>query len=228
MLCSFITTSLLTILGQAAVTSSTTTAEPRAAHTLSLSMITSDHGPIAARAGWGVRGQRFGAGLDLGAALAGPVALEGFVYERATRARVRAPLLLSLGGSERLHADLIFSPGLRYLTNEARSTLAATAELTFMAQLELNPLLTINTGASLPFAQDLTNNKELALFPGLALMAGLQLALTDAIALHSQAMIAAPEGYGGDGAKSVVELSLGIRFMFGAKRSPWVQLPESL
>ena len=228
MLCIFAVTSLLTLVGQAAASTAQAPPDGQAAHTVSLSMITSDHGPVAARAGWGVRGSRFGAGLDLGAALAGPVALEGFVLERATRLRVRAPLLISLGGDERLHADLVFSPGLRSLSAPERSTLAATAEVTFMAQLALNPLLTINTGATLPFAQDLTGAKELALFPGLVLTAGLQIALSDLVALHSQVMLAAPEGYGGDGAKSVLEVSLGVRFALGAKGAPWIQLPESL
>jgi hypothetical protein len=198
-------------------------------HTISATVATSDHGPLLGRLGWGFRFGRFGLGLDAAASWAADVAVDGRVVKDALRLRARVPLLLHFSGSERLAADLVLAGGIRSLSSQAASAIAATADVAFVAQLALSDTWRLHAGTLLPLAFDLTGGRELALFPGLGLLAGVEFNVSPTLSLHLQGMLAAPEGYGGDGAKSVVELGLSLRWRFGDPAGPrWILLPEAL
>lgn len=198
-------------------------------HTLGVTVSTSDHGPLFGRLAYGARIGSFGVGLDLGVSWAQRVAIEGYIVPDATRLRARVPLLLHLGGSSRLTADLVVAGGVRSMFTAERSVLAATADVAFIAQFAVTDSFRLHTGTVLPLAFDLTGGRELAGFPGLAVIAGAEVALSPRFSLHAQGMLAAPEGYGGDGAKSVLEFDVSFRVRFGEVRQPtWVVLPEAL
>lgn len=205
------------------------TSVPGAEQTVFIATGTSNKGLFTSRVGWGLRSSRFGIGVEVGGGLANDLAIEGLVEEEGIRFRSRVPLIARFDGGTRMAADLVVAPGLRYIEGEGRSATAITTDLAFIGYFSIAPTLAIHTGIILPFAFDITGNRELAMFPGSGWMLGTEFAVTRNISLFAQGSLIAPEGYGGDGAKSVTEATLSIRYHWAeAGLSGWIHLPESL
>jgi hypothetical protein len=199
------------------------------AHNIFITTSTSDHGPFAGRIGWGSRLGRWGIGFEAGGAVAADLAVHGRLYAEGSRLRARAPLLVRLAGGDRLFADILLAPGVRLSRVDGDQALAVTTDIAFIGHLHLTDWLALHMGALFPFAFDLTAAQELALFPGLGWLAGAELGLTDHLSLMTQLTLAAPEGYGGDGAKSFIEATLCLSYAFDAASvSGWVPMPEHL
>lgn len=191
--------------------------------------LTSDHGPLAGALGIGQRFDGWALGLEFAAGIAKDVAVDGRVAPEGSRVRFRVPLIVELASDGTLSADVILSPGIRYLETGAASVWSVSAELALYARVQVLPRLEVFTGTLWPLAFDVTGLRELSLFPGVAWIVGTEVEISESLGILIQGMLGAPEGYGGDGAKSVVEAGISIRFYPEALGGTgWAQLPVNL
>ena len=191
--------------------------------------LTSDHGPLAGALGMGQRFDGWALGAEIAAGIAKDVAVDGLVASEGSRFRFRVPLMVELASDGVLSADVVLSPGIRYLEAEAASVWSVSAELAFYARVRVAPRLEVLTGTLWPLAFDITGLRELSLFPGAAWVVGTEVEISESLGILVQGMLGAPEGYGGDGAKSIVEAGVSIRFYPDASGGTgWAQLPVNL
>lgn len=164
-------------------------------------------------------------GLQLQAGAIRNASVFGQVREGGLRLRVRVPVLIRLAQLSSIRLDSVIAPGYRLLNTEEASASALTAELGLLATFSLHEKWRLFTGFTLPFAVDLNGDNELARFPGITLSAGLLYNWTDRFALILQGHASAPEGYNGDGEKSVFEASLLFQFSFGDRGTSTAVIP---
>jgi hypothetical protein len=140
----------------------------------------------------------------------------GFAAEEGFIIKARLPIVIGLWTSQPIGFNMTLAPGLRYLGSSDRNALAVTADTGFTVRIPIANAATIDTGLLLPVGLDVSPEVTLARFPGLTLSLGTEIGLSDEVSLRLATFLSAPEGYGGDGDKSIVEGFLGFSYRFGA------------
>lgn len=194
---------------------------------LHVSSSVSDRGPVSGEIGyaWDQGGLRLGAQLAGG--LSRETSIQGMVYDEGTRLRARIGALATVARYEHVEASVLVSPGLRWLSSSEDEALAVSMEMGFLTEIRPTSTFTIDTGILLPFAIDIDPAVELARFPGATLLVGGTYRLSDDWAVGSRLYVTAPEGYGGDSEKSIVEWGVSLRRIFGNSRSATGALPAA-
>ncbi|MEM6275027.1 MAG: hypothetical protein AAF735_07290 [Myxococcota bacterium] len=193
------------------------------------SISTADVGPISGLVGYGYRAGRFGIGFEVDVGATRDITITRIPTDDGLRIHGRVPLLYRFGDGARFAADLGVAPGVRSLAADDQDAIAVTVDSFFIGHFAVNDGLNLHTGLLLPLAVDLTDDNELASFPGAGWLLGAEFGVSDGFSMLAQGFLGAPEGYGGDGSKSVLEGTIALRWSLdGAPVSGWIQLPSNL
>lgn len=193
------------------------------------SISTADVGPISGLVGYGYRTGRFGIGFELDVGSTRDITITRIPTDDGFRIHGRIPLLYRFGEQSRFAADLGVAPGIRSLAADDQDAIAITADSFFIGHFAASDALNLHTGLLLPLALDVTDDNELASFPGAGWLLGAEFGVADGFSMLVQGFLGAPEGYGGDGSKSVLEGTIALRWSLdGAPVSGWIQLPSNL
>ncbi len=154
-------------------------------------------------------------------------AIQGRAREHGLRFRARIPVMGLLTQWRRARFDAIVAPGVRLLRAGGFSASSLTLDLGVQATVSIGEDWALHTGVLFPFAMDVNGERELARFPGVTVSAGASYLLSDRWSARLQAYLSAPEGYDGDGEKSIVEVALSFRYWFTRRRPYRVTPPLS-